>query len=97
MASASGLGVHIDSSAVPISAELARWLATLPKAERADKVRARLSWGDDYALLFAAPPDFDPPVKSERIGHFVEAVSASVHLDGKALAKGDALGFLHES
>ena len=92
MAEASALSVHIDSAAVPIGDALAAWLSA-DGARYADK---RLCWGDDYALIFAAPPDFVPPVPAQKIGQFECFTGAQVYLDGApydAQAKG---GYWHQ-
>ena len=91
-AEASGLAVHIDSGAVPMGDELAAWLAS----EGAAYADQRLCWGDDYALLFAAPNDFMPPVEAHKIGRFTAFKGQRVTLDGQpydAQAKG---GYWHQ-
>lgn len=87
LAEASGLSVDIDSAAIPISAA-AR--AAIP-----DRLDAAIRWGDDYALLFAAPEGFYPPVPATRIGRFAERGEAGLLLDGAPLAADDAGGYRH--
>ncbi|WP_420606076.1 thiamine-phosphate kinase [Novosphingopyxis sp.] len=87
MAEASGMTVRIDSARVPISAA-AR--AAIP-----DRLDEALRWGDDYALLFAAPTDFEAPTAAARIGDFIAVTGAALLLDGRPLEPGDAGGYRH--
>ena len=48
MAEASGVGMEIDASALPISADARRWYAAYGQ----DAAIASLAGGDDYELLF---------------------------------------------
>jgi thiamine-monophosphate kinase len=59
MAEASGCGLSIDLDALPLSGAFV--------AERGNSVQSRLfaaAGGDDYALLAALPPEFDPSTLS---------------------------------
>lgn len=80
MAQASGLAFALDGAAVPV----------------ADPARARecMSWGDDYQLLFTAPPGTALPVAAARIGT-VHPAPAALLLDGAALTPEDGLGYRH--
>ncbi len=92
MAEASGLSVDIESSAVPIGADLAVWLAGDGVAYSDN----RLCWGDDYALLFAAPAEVTPPVEAWKIGRFERFNGTRLTLDNApydAQAKG---GYWHQ-
>lgn len=80
MASASGVTFALDSAAVPVAAP-----------ERRDEC---LRWGDDYELLFTAPPDARLPVAAHRIGT-VQAGTAPLVLDGVPLPGPDGLGYQH--
>ena len=82
MARASDVTLAIDSQAVPIAASEAR---------RAEALR----WGDDYQLLFTAPPGFQPPVAAFRIGDVLVAGEAPIMLDGQLLSEIDGLGYQH--
>lgn len=95
MAEASGLMVAIDSALVPVSDALAGYLAAMPAAEVAEKMSARLRWGDDYALLFAARDGLVPPVAATRIGTFSDRLPSRLMLDGAAIADDDTLGYVH--
>ena len=82
MARASGVTLAIDGHAVPIAA---------PEARRAEALR----WGDDYQLLFAAPPGAPLPVPAHRIGEVLPRGDGPILLDGAPLGETDGLGFEH--
>ena len=82
LARASGVTLTLASAAVPLAA---------PEARRAEALR----WGDDYQLLFTAPPDFAPPVAAFRIGEVQAAGERPLVLDGDGLSETDSLGFEH--
>ena len=82
MARASGVTLAIDSAVVPIAT---------PEARRAEALR----WGEDYQLLFTAPPAFQPPVAAFCIGRVLHAGEAPIALDGRALSEADGLGYQH--
>ncbi len=82
MARASGVTLAVDSIAVPIAT---------PEARRAEALR----WGEDYQLLFTAPPDFRPDVTAFRIGEAVAQRSQPLVLDGELLSEADGLGYEH--
>jgi thiamine-monophosphate kinase len=63
MAAASQVGIEIDIACVPLS--------PLYVSCRTDSLESRLqaaSWGDDYQLLFTAPPHLSLPVPATAIG-----------------------------
>ena len=82
MARASSVTLAIDGAKVPIAA---------PEARRAEALR----WGEDYQLLFTAPPAFQPPVPAHRIGEALPPGAAPLLLDGAALSEADNLGYQH--
>ena len=82
MARASGVTLAINSAAVPLA---------VPEDRRAEALR----WGEDYQLLFAAPPEFRPPVEAFRIGEAMPMQDAPLLLDGQPLSEGDGLGYEH--
>lgn len=84
MARASHVTFAIGNRAVPIATSEAR---------RAEALR----WGEDYQLLFTAPPAFQPPVAAFRIGLAQTAGEAPILLDGKPLSEADGLGYQHLS
>ena len=51
MATASGVGVHVDADTLPVSEGAHAWW----RARAVDPVVAALSGGDDYELLFSVP------------------------------------------
>jgi thiamine-monophosphate kinase len=51
VANASGCGVRLDASSLPIDPEAREWWS----ARRVDPIRAAIVGGDDYELLFAVP------------------------------------------
>jgi thiamine-monophosphate kinase len=82
MARASGVGLAIDSVAVPIAT---------PENRRGEALR----WGDDYQLLFTAPSSASLPVPAVAIGEVVTRGSAPLLLDGRPLTEEAGLGFQH--
>ncbi len=82
MARASNVALAIESQAVPISTSEAR---------RAEALR----WGEDYQLLFTAPPGFQPPVAAWPIGEALATREAPILLDGQLLSEADRLGYQH--
>jgi thiamine-monophosphate kinase len=94
IAEASGLGVTIDLDAVPMSGE-ARALGE----DRAARLAAATA-GDDYALIFAAPPSAGAAIAGLRIeavqvGAFTEAPGLSLHDRGGGVSRPEKLGWLH--
>lgn len=83
LASASGITLSIDSAAVP--------LAT-PEPRRQDALR----WGDDYQLLFTAPPQAELPLHAHRIGGATEGKRAApLVVDGQSFTGPEDLGYQH--
>jgi thiamine-monophosphate kinase len=83
MAEASGCTIDIALGSIPFPAGL----------DSADRLAAA-SWGDDYELLFAAPADFEPPVRATRVGTVLPAGPEPLLLDGASPP--DRLGYEHE-
>lgn len=81
MASASGVTFALDSAAVPVA-----------EPTRRDRC---LRWGDDYELLFTAPPGATLPVTAHRIGEVVPRGDAPLVLDGQPQPDETELGYLH--
>lgn len=52
-------------------------------------------WGDDYQLLFTAPPDAALPIAATRIGQVAPGEGGPLQLDGEFLGPGDNLGYEH--
>jgi thiamine-monophosphate kinase len=82
MARASQVTFAIDSVAVPLA---------VPEPRRAEALR----WGDDYQLLFTAPPGTTLPVQATAIGSAIAQAEAPILLDGALLSEADGLGYLH--
>jgi thiamine-monophosphate kinase len=83
LAEASGVTLAIDTAAVPLAA---------PNPRRAEALR----WGDDYALLFTAPPGFTPPIPARRIGEALARAEHALSIDGCPPVPGDRLGYSHD-
>ncbi|MDB5709172.1 MAG: thiamine-monophosphate kinase [Sphingomonas bacterium] len=90
MAAASGIAVAIDLATVPLSDAL----RTFGGDDRAARLAAATA-GDDYQLLFAAAPDFAPPVAATRIGSFVSGTGLTLTDDGEPVPLPSRLGFEH--
>ena len=96
LAQASGVGIALDLTAVPVSAAAAaRTLAT-------DAARLALATaGDDYELVFTAPPHADvaalatAKVPLTRIGHVVAGGELTVAGAGGAVLAPGRLGYEH--
>ena len=79
MADASGLALTIDLDAVPVAG---------------DPIQA-VTAGDDYELLFAAPPDAALPVPAARIGRFVPGQGLGLMSGDRPIPLPPSLGWLH--
>jgi len=83
MARASGATLAIEAGLVPLAAP-------------ANRLHDALRWGDDYELLFTAPPGLALPVPAAwRIGRVEPSGAAPILLDGTALSEADGLGYQH--
>jgi thiamine-monophosphate kinase len=82
MAEVSGVTFSIDSTAIPIAT---------PEHRRAEALR----WGDDYQLVFTAPPGIRLPVRACRIGWVLSSCVSPLLLDGEPQSEACNLGFLH--
>jgi thiamine-monophosphate kinase len=71
MAEASGCTAMVELDAIPF-------------APGTGDRRAAASWGDDYQLLFAAPPWRALPLPATRIGSIAAAGPSPILIDGKA-------------
>lgn len=80
MARASGTSFHLDSRSFPVADPAC-----------AD---ACVRWGDDYQLLFTAPPGTPLPVSATQIGLVDVKDRAALRIDG-AIPGNDWLGFQH--
>lgn len=90
MAAASGVGIAIDLDAVPISAALRDFAGD----DRAARITAATA-GDDYQLLFAAPPAVRLPVPATCVGRVVAGSGLRLFDRGDPVPLPDRLGYLH--
>lgn len=67
---------------------------TVPVADQTRRSEA-MRWGDDYELLFTAPPSTALPVPASRIGHVVPSGIAPLVLGGTLLVNSANLGYQH--
>jgi thiamine-monophosphate kinase len=81
LAKASGMTLALDRQAIPVA----------DPARRADCIR----WGDDYELLFTAPPAASLPITAHRIGTVTPRGPVPLMLGEEPLADPAALGFTH--
>jgi thiamine-monophosphate kinase len=81
MAGASRVTLSLDPTAIPV----------------ADAARAGdcMRWGDDYELLFTAPPSVQLPVAAHAIGTVTALGEAPLTLGGAALSDPATLGYRH--
>ena len=90
MASASSVGIAVDLSLIPLSA--------LYVSYRGQTLESRLqaaSWGDDYELLFAAPPTVILPVPATLVGRVTNAAGLTLHNSGQPIELPTSLGYQH--
>ncbi|WCM25769.1 thiamine-phosphate kinase [Sphingomonas sp. QA11] len=90
MAEASGLALEIDLAAVPLSPAYRRFVGD----DRDARIAAATA-GDDYQLLFVAPPRFALPVPATRIGSFSPGAGLCLMDGAEAVALPPRLGFEH--
>jgi thiamine-monophosphate kinase len=81
MAEASGVTLALDRQAIPVA----------DPARLAECIR----WGDDYELLFTAPPAAALPVPAARIGTVSQRGQAPLMLGDAALSDPTPLGYRH--
>ncbi|MBY9067056.1 thiamine-phosphate kinase [Hyphomonas sp. WL0036] len=90
LAGASGLGAEIDLSAVPFAGGAASLAEAIDLS----------SWGDDYQLLFSAPPEAaafigDSGLKVTRIGRLLPAPGLVASYCGKLVNLPETIAFEH--
>jgi thiamine-monophosphate kinase len=81
MAEASGVTLALDPKAIPVA----------DPARQAECIR----WGDDYELLFTAPPTAILPVAATRIGTVTPLADAPLMLGSEGLNDPATLGYRH--
>ena len=90
MATASDVAVSIDLAAVPLSGDYRTHIGE----DRAARLAAATA-GDDYQLLFAAPPGFAPPVAATAVGRFATGRGITLTWGKTPLPLPEKLGFEH--
>ncbi|MBY0285167.1 MAG: thiamine-phosphate kinase [Sphingomonas sp.] len=90
MAVASGLSVTIDLAAIPLSSAYRAFSGD----DRAARLAAATA-GDDYQLLFAAPPTLTLPVAATAIGRFAPGSGLTLVDGADPLPLPQRLGFEH--
>lgn len=90
VAAASGLAVTVDLATVPLSAAYRTHVGD----DRAARLAAATA-GDDYQLLFAAPPDYAPPVPATAVGRFAAGAGLILTCGNAPVALPESLGFEH--
>ncbi len=81
MAEASGITLALDPQAIPVA-----------DPARVDEC---MRWGDDYELLFTAPPTAQIRVAAHRIGIVTASAEAPLILGGEVLGGPATLGYRH--
>ncbi|MES2781178.1 MAG: thiamine-phosphate kinase [Pseudomonadota bacterium] len=91
LATASQLGIEIDLACVPLS--------PLYVSYRSNSLESRLqaaSWGDDYQLLFTAPPETMLPVPATAIGRVVSGGGLTLRDGVNPVKLPPTLGYQHQ-
>ncbi len=90
MASASKVGISIDLASIPLSSPYVSY-----RGNGFDSRIQAASWGDDYELLFASPPDARMPAYATMVGVVTEGTGLSLHDDGRHVDLPPSLGYQH--
>ncbi len=91
LASASKVGIAINLAQIPLSDAYVSY--------RGDALESRMqaaSWGDDYQLLFAIPPEVDVPVAATLIGRVVQGAGLFLFDGDQQLPLPPTLGYQHQ-
>ncbi len=98
MAEASGATFDLEWSAMPFSQPFLDAMGG-NLIDHATDFRmtkdAAVRWGDDYALLFTAPPETDLPVAATRIGTVKARTEHAILIDGEPVDPQKPLGYEH--
>ncbi len=92
IAAASGVAVGLDLGALPLSPAAAAWLSAQP--DRAAALVQLASGGDDYQLVFTAPPAAAARLGAAVVGRVEAGAGVSVAIDGRPVEAG-AGGWRH--
>ena len=90
IASASKVAITIDLACIPLSAPY--------RQQRGDSLDSRLqaaSWGDDYQLLFTAPPTLELPAAATAVGHVTSGSGLSLTDGETTIPLPATLGYQH--
>ena len=90
MATASKVKITIDLASIPLSAPY--------RQQRGDSIDSRLqaaSWGDDYQLLFTAPPALELPIPATAVGHVTSGSGLALTDAGTPIPLPATLGYQH--
>jgi thiamine-monophosphate kinase len=90
MARASKVGIVVDLACIPLSSPYTSY--------RGDGLESRMqaaSWGDDYELLFVAPPSAEIPAYATLVGRVIEGAGLTLHDDGQPVELPPSLGYQH--
>jgi len=90
MASASKVGISIDLAHIPLSSLYVSYRGST----RESRVQAA-TWGDDYELLFAAPPSAQMPGFATLIGHVTDGAGLTLYDAEGPVELPVSLGYQH--
>lgn len=91
VATASQIGIEIDLACIPLS--------PLYVSYRSDSRESRMqaaSWGDDYQLLFTAPPEAALPVPATAVGRVVAGGGLTLKEGANPVRLPPTLGYQHQ-
>ena len=91
IATASRIGIEIDLACIPLS--------PLYVSYRSDSRESRMqaaSWGDDYQLLFTAPPEAALPVPATAVGRVIAGGGLTLKDGANPVKLPPTLGYLHQ-
>ncbi len=90
MATASRLGIEIDLACIPLSPAYVSY--------RTDSLESRMqaaSWGDDYELLFCAPPNVGINVEATAVGRVIAGGGLTLYHGDEPVKLPPTLGYQH--
>lgn len=90
MATASRIGIEIDLACIPLSPSYVSY--------RTDSLESRMqaaSWGDDYELLFCAPPNVGINVEATAVGRVIAGGGLTLYHGDEPVKLPPTLGYQH--
>ncbi len=90
MATASRIGIEIDLACIPLSPAYVSY--------RTDSLESRMqaaSWGDDYELLFCAPPNVGINVEATAVGRVIAGGGLTLYHGDEPVKLPPTLGYQH--